>query len=65
MLVDGQRRWVEYTDLALDAEDFTSIGDAFGATGLERAAAVGAGQGRWARRRDIEHFGVAWIEANR
>lgn len=66
ILVDGERRWIEYCSLDYDSDDFARIGVEFGGeTGLERQAPVGAGVGRLFRQRDAVDYATAWIERNR
>ncbi|MGH1489095.1 MAG: aminoglycoside N(3)-acetyltransferase [Acidimicrobiales bacterium] len=65
VIVDGSRRWVEYSDVDHDESDFAQIGEAFAGTGRELSGPVGLGVGRVARQRDLVDFAVTWIEANR
>jgi len=65
MMVDGARQWVQFDDLAIDADDFATIGDAFAATGLERRASVGGGVGRHFSMRAAVDFAVEWMSAHR
>ena len=66
MLVDGQRRWVAFNDLALNDFDFNAIGEAFArATGLERQGPAGAAVARLMPQRALVDFAVQWMEANR
>ena len=45
MLVDGQRRWVEYSDVDFDESDFVMLGAAYSAAGgTEMRASLGAGE---------------------
>ncbi len=65
ILIDGERRWVEFKHLDDNDEDFATIGEAFAATGNERQGPIGAGVGRLMRSRDIVDFGTEWMLANR
>ncbi len=65
LMVDGERRWVSYTDLDLVADDFESIGEAFAATGGEQRGRVALAEARLCRVRAIVDFAVAWMTANR
>jgi len=65
LVVDGEKRWVAYEDLALDDEDFAAIGEAFAATGAELDGPVGAGVGRLCRQRSIVDFAVQHMSAHR
>ncbi|MGD9795026.1 MAG: aminoglycoside N(3)-acetyltransferase, partial [Acidimicrobiia bacterium] len=65
VLVDGQRRWVEYEDLELDESDFDRIGEAFARTDMERTGPIGNGIGRRCTVRDIVDFAGTWMIENR
>lgn len=64
-MVDGDRGWVTFEDLALDEDDFERLGEAFASTGQERHGSVGAATARLCRQRAIVDFGVDWISGNR
>ncbi len=65
MLVQGQREWVPFKMLALETDDFNTLGDAYEAqTGLQRGH-VGEAVVRLIRQRPLIDFAVKWIEANR
>lgn len=62
VLVDGERRWVTYRELADDTSLFAALGKDFAeVTGGERAGVVGAGTGRLMRQRDLVDFGARWL----
>lgn len=62
MLVDGERRWVEYEELADDTSLFEPLGKDFAAvTGLERVGPVGSGPARLMRQRALVDFGATWL----
>ncbi|GAA3225572.1 aminoglycoside N(3)-acetyltransferase [Dactylosporangium siamense] len=62
VLVDGERRWVEYTELADDTSLFEPLGKDFAAiTGLERVGPVGSGTARLMRQRALVDFGAMWL----
>lgn len=61
----GVRRWQAFEPLDVSADDFASLGEAFGATGRERRGRVGATEARLMRARDVVDFAVPWLEANR
>lgn len=63
--VDGERRWVTYDCLDDDPSDFAVIGEAFGSTGAERSARVGAGDARLMRSRDVVDFATVWMNRHR
>lgn len=58
VLVEGARRWVTYQALVTDADDFPAVGAAFESSGTVRVGAVGAGEARLMRQRDLVDFGV-------
>ena len=63
VMVEGQRRWVEYAEIEDHAEDFASIGEGFAAaSGAERRGPVGSGLARLARQRDLVDYAVGWLE---
>ncbi len=63
--VDGETRWVTWTDLEADEEDFPEIGEAFAATGAETVGNVGIATARRCSQRAIVDFAVEWMSANR
>jgi aminoglycoside 3-N-acetyltransferase len=66
MLVDGERRWVEYVELADDTSVFEALGKDFAAiTGLERVGPVGSGTARLMRQRPLVDFGATWLSRRR
>lgn len=65
VLVDGERRWVTFHDLATDDEDFGAVGAAFEATGAAGIGPAGAGEARLMRQRALVDFAVGEIERGR
>lgn len=65
VLVNGERRWVDFTNDVADETDFEVLGDAFAATGREHTGRVGAGTTRWCRMTEMVDFAVNWMSANR
>jgi aminoglycoside 3-N-acetyltransferase len=65
ILKDGKRVWAVYDDIAFDTADFAALGDAFAATGAERAGRVGQAAARLMRQRDLVDFAVRWMEGSR
>jgi aminoglycoside 3-N-acetyltransferase len=65
VLVDGQRRWVEYPDLDGDASDFEALGEDFARSGQERRGQVGTGAARLMRQRVLVDYAASWFEATR
>jgi aminoglycoside 3-N-acetyltransferase len=62
VLVDGERRWVTYRELADDTSLFEPLGKDFAeVTAGERVGPVGAGTGRLMRQRDLVDFGARWL----
>jgi Aminoglycoside N3''-acetyltransferase len=67
MLVDGEREWVEFEDIALKDSDFPDCGAAF----EERhpraveTGTVGVGSGKRLSQPTLVDFAVEWFETNR
>lgn len=62
MLVEGERRWVEYPEPVASSDDFGMLGDAFEASGGGVARMPFA---RLMRVREAVDFGVGWLLAHR
>jgi aminoglycoside 3-N-acetyltransferase len=58
---DGTSRWVTWTDVAEDEEDFDEIGSQFETTGSVRMGPVGGSTARLMSQRALVDFGTAWI----
>jgi aminoglycoside 3-N-acetyltransferase len=58
---DGTARWVTWTDVEEDEEDFDVIGSQFEGTGAVRTGPVGGSTGRLMSQRALVDFGTAWI----
>ncbi len=66
MLVDGERRWVEFDTLAVDSDDFNQIGAAFAKqTGLVKMGRVGYADALLMPQRPLVDFAVGWMGENR
>ena len=65
VLHDGQRIWKSYETLAVDGEDFSTIGEAFEQTGKVRHAPLGNGMLSMMSQRELVDFAVKWIGENR
>lgn len=65
LLVDGERRWVRYLDLATDTGDFPALGEALEAEGLVRIGRIGHAESRLMRQRAVVDAAVAWLPAHR
>ena len=62
VLVDGERRWVTYSELEGVTDDFDALGADLPDQTLGR---VGAGEARLMRQRDLVDFAVVWFTATR
>lgn len=65
VMVDGQRRWVEYEDTGHDADDFATIGRAFERSEHVRTELVGEAQARLMSQPRLVDFAVEWMEQHR
>lgn len=66
MLVDGERRWVRFTDTLPQDDDFAELGEDFARdTGQERRGPLGWGDGRLMRVRAIVDYAAGWLTAHR
>jgi aminoglycoside 3-N-acetyltransferase len=65
MLVDGERRWVEYEVLDAPADDFQEIGLAYEMARPFPHGKVGLAETRLFKQRPLVDFAVAWMERNR
>jgi aminoglycoside 3-N-acetyltransferase len=67
MLVDGEREWVRWEDIAFDDGDFQACGDAFERERPDavETGTVGVGETNRLDQRSLVDFAVEWLEANR
>jgi len=67
VLVDGEREWVEFEDLAIDDSDFLACGQAFerARPGAIEYGTVGAGDARRLSQPALVDFAVEWFASNR
>ncbi|SDQ97251.1 aminoglycoside N(3)-acetyltransferase [Natronobacterium texcoconense] len=67
VLVDGDREWLEWEDLAVDDEDFPDCGAAFERERPEAVdtGSVGVGEAKLLAQRPLVDFAVEWFESNR
>jgi aminoglycoside 3-N-acetyltransferase len=67
VLVDGEREWVTYEDLAVDDGDFPACGAAFEREHPEHlpTGTVGVAKTRLLDQRPLVGFAVGWLERNR
>lgn len=65
MLLDDERRWVEFEMLELESDDFPTIGDAYEAEhGIPRHR-VGQAEVRFLKQRPLVNYAVQWMETHR
>jgi aminoglycoside 3-N-acetyltransferase len=67
VLVDGEREWVEWEDLAVDDGDFPDCGGAFEEERPDavETGQVGVGDAKRMEQRRLVDFAVEWFEENR
>jgi aminoglycoside 3-N-acetyltransferase len=66
MLINGERQWLTFDDLAIDSCDFDELGRIFDrVSGVVRHAVVGRANCRLMPQRDLVDFAVRWMEENR
>jgi aminoglycoside 3-N-acetyltransferase len=67
VLVDGDREWVQWEDLAIDDGDFAACGEAFETRRPDdvETGTVGVGEATLFSQRSLVDFAVDWFESNR
>ena len=65
MRVDGKRRWVVFEEDRPVDDDFAELGEDFALTGREVRGALGWGEGRLMRVREIVDFARTWLSTHR
>lgn len=65
MLVDGERQWVFYDTLDINADDFSIIGDSYEAEQNIPRGLVGRAEVRFMKQRPIVDYAVQWMEKHR
>ncbi len=65
MLVNGERRWVEFKMLDLESDDFNTLGAAYESANSISPARVGQAEVRFLRQRPMVDFAVDWMAENR
>ncbi|MAE62143.1 MAG: AAC(3) family N-acetyltransferase [Planctomycetaceae bacterium] len=66
VLIDGQRRWVEYSVQAVDESDFPQLGRAFAdATGLVRSGRIAQAHSMLMPQPALVDFGAEWLKVHR
>jgi aminoglycoside 3-N-acetyltransferase len=65
MVVEGERRWVEFADLDLNDDDFPEIGEAFARDRELTRGPAGAGEAMLMSQRALVDYAVEWMAAHR
>jgi len=65
MMVNNQRKWVEWEELDVDSDDFEQLGTDFESTINYIPKKVGEAKARLMSLRPIVDFGVEWLKTNR
>ena len=65
MLVNNQRKWVEWEELDLNPDDFEQLGADFESTIDYKPGKIGLAESRLIPLRTIVDFGVKWLKKNR
>lgn len=67
VLIEGEREWVQWEDLAIEDGDFDACGEAFEARHPNSVefGQVGAGEAKLISQRSLVDFAVDWFESNR
>ena len=65
MIINGERKWVSYETLAVDGEDFTSIGSDFEKNDEVNSTYIGNALVKLMSQRKLVDYSVKWIEENR
>jgi len=65
MMVNGESRWVTYTETDHQTDDFDSLGSAFEQTGAVATAPLGRSAMRVMHQRQLVDFATDWFSANR
>jgi len=66
MMVDGNKRWIDWDDIEIDDHDFATIGDRFAhQSGLQREGLVGQATAMLLPQRPLVDFAVTWMAEHR
>lgn len=65
MMVDGQRKWVEFEMFDLDDDDFERLGADYEAHHSVSIGNIGLAESRFFRQRPMVDFAVTWMNTNR
>ncbi len=65
MLINNQRKWVEWEDLDVDSDDFAQLGGDFESNINYKPGKIGLAESRLISLRAIVDFGVQWLKQNR
>ncbi len=65
ILINNQRKWVEWEELDLNSDDFEQLGNDFDSKINYKPGKIGIAETRLISLRDIVDFGVEWLKKNR
>ena len=65
LLVNNQRKWVEWDELDIDSDDFAQLGEDFESKINYKPGKIGLADSRLIPIRAIVDFGVEWLKQNR
>ncbi|MBY8987363.1 MAG: AAC(3) family N-acetyltransferase [Candidatus Lokiarchaeota archaeon] len=65
ILINNQRKWVEWEELDLKSDDFDQLGNAFESKTNYKPGKIGVAESRLISIRSIVDFGVEWLKKNR
>ncbi|MHA2287884.1 MAG: aminoglycoside N(3)-acetyltransferase, partial [Promethearchaeota archaeon] len=65
MLVDDQRKWVEWEELDVNSDDFEELGKDFESNINYQPGKIGMAESRLISVRAIVNFGIEWLKENR
>jgi aminoglycoside 3-N-acetyltransferase len=65
VMVNGQRKWIEWEELDLNSDDFAQLGKDFESTTNYKPGKIGLAESRLIQIQAIVDFGVEWLKKNR
>ena len=65
MLVNGQRKWIQFEMLDWETDDFETLGEAYEAQNPIQIGLIGQATTRVIRQRHLVDFAVEWMQKNR
>ncbi len=65
MLVNDQRKWVEWEELDVNSDDFEQLGEDFESKIIYKPGKIGMAESRLISLRAIVDFGIEWLKENR